>query len=96
MFHQYILHVENVYRPGGDDRLNMLIAEVEAEVIDGKNGDTLYELTVPVTFHAYGVYPDIKAIGQIIPEQKVKRELFFQVRRYVRKLRNVLVPEEDE
>ncbi|MFB5661760.1 hypothetical protein [Alteribacillus sp. HJP-4] len=88
---QYIFDIEDVYPANiQNDQLNTKIAEVRTEVIDRYNGTLLYNVLIPVTFHAYGVYPEISSISKVIEKNYVKREVFFRVRRYIKKLRPFL------
>lgn len=93
---QYIFEVKKIMEKQPKDELYTRIAIVKAEIIHISEGTILYEMTIPVEYHYYGVYPDIKAIGKVVEDQKVKREAFFKMRRYIKKLRPFLeLTEED-
>ncbi|WP_252311862.1 hypothetical protein [Sinobaca sp. H24] len=93
---QYIFEIERITEKQPKDELQTRIAFVKAEVIHASEGTILYEMTIPVEYHYYGVYPDIKAIGKIVEDRKIKREAFFKLRRYIKKLRPFLeLTEED-
>lgn len=93
---QYIFEVKKITEKEPKDELHTRIAIVKAEIIHISEGTILYEMTIPVEYHYYGVYPDIKAIGKVVEDQKVKREAFFKMRKYIKKLRPFLeLTEED-
>ncbi|RKD69773.1 hypothetical protein ATL39_3200 [Sinobaca qinghaiensis] len=93
---QYIFEIERITEKQPKDELQTRIAFVKAEVIHASEGTILYEMTIPVEYHYYGVYPDIKAIGKVVEDRKIKREAFFKLRRYIKKLRPFLeLTEED-
>ena len=87
---QYIFDVESVYLKEPEDELQTHIAEVRTEVIHREKGDILFEAVIPVAYHAYGVYPDVKAVASQIPRPSLQREVLFRVKRYVKKLRPFL------
>lgn len=87
---QYIFEIERITEKQPKDELQTRIAFVKAEVIHASEGTILYEMTIPVEYHYYGVYPDIKAIGEVVEDRKIKREAFFKIRRYIKKLRPFL------
>ncbi|WP_106587916.1 hypothetical protein [Salsuginibacillus halophilus] len=93
---QLIFDVDQVEKRKPEDELQSKVAYVHTEVLDQASGETQHTLMIPVQFHKYGVYPDIKKIGEIVEDTKLKREIYYRLRTYIKKLSPFLVPDSAE
>ncbi|MFC5714329.1 hypothetical protein ACFPU1_16380 [Thalassorhabdus alkalitolerans] len=87
---QYVFDIKQVYRKKPEDKIGSLVAEVDIEVIDQHSGRILHKMVVPVLFHNYGVYPELSNISSHIPSPNLRKEVYYRVRRYVKRLRPYL------
>ncbi|MGB8000260.1 MAG: hypothetical protein WCF60_09275 [Anaerobacillus sp.] len=74
---------------------NTLEAEVEVEMVNRNDGTLLNQGIIPVQFNEHGSFPSIPHIKSFAEEKKVQTKLLFDIRRYVRKLRPYLQPDDE-
>lgn len=86
---QKVSRLENYHIP------DTLEANVEVELIDRKSGDLLKQAVLPVRFNEHGAFPSIPHVRSFTTDKKTQTKLLFDIRRYIRRLRPFLEPDQD-
>ncbi|WP_371017560.1 hypothetical protein [Pseudalkalibacillus sp. JSM 102089] len=92
---QILFKVQEVKRLQDHHIPNTLEANVEVEFINRENGELLKTGLIPVRFNEHGSFPSISHIQYFEEEKKLQTKLLFDIRRYVRKLRPYLQPDDE-
>lgn len=92
---QILFKVQQVHRLYNHHIPDTYEAEVEVEIINRESGELIQHGTLPVQFNEHGSFPSISHIQKFVPDKKMQTKLLFDIRRYVRKLRPYLQPDDE-
>lgn len=92
---QILFKVQHVKRLEDHHIPDTYEASVEVEVINRENGELEKTGQIPVQFNEHGSFPSIAHIQTFEENKKLQAKLLFDIRRYVRKLRPYLKPDDE-
>ncbi len=92
---QILFKVQQVNRLENHHIPDTYEATVEVEIINRESGELMKQGTLPVQFNEHGSFPSISHIQQFVSDKKMQTKLLFDIRRYVRKLRPYLQPDDE-
>jgi hypothetical protein len=92
---QLLFKVQNVKQLVDHHIPETFEASVEVEIINRENGELLKTGLIPVQFNEHGSFPSISHIQTFEENKKLQAKLLFDIRRYVRKLRPYLQPDDE-